>query len=566
MQPEPWCWEASARAEAVLLSAPPSGGEVPLVPVHTAGGWDAALLALPPSARRWAEESGAKVAKSGDTFAVPSDEGRIAGVIVGLDSPTDVWGWAAAAGKLPGGGSKDGSGGEGGGAVYALDTAALEAFARGGVADAADAAALGWMLGSYKFDRYKTAKQGGKERGAAGARLVCPEAADRRRAVALARAHYFARDLINTPANDLGPEHLAREAVALAAAHEGAECSVVSGEGLLEAGYPAIHTVGRASTRPPALIDITWRPPGAGAASLPAVALVGKGVCFDTGGLNLKTAAGMKARRRDCTMKKDMGGAALVLAVAHAVMSLRLPLALRVLVPAVENSVAGDAYRPLDVLDTRAGMTIEQGNCDAEGRLILADALFEAATARPDLIIDAATLTGAARAALGPELPAVFSSDDAAWRELERAAAEQNDPLWRLPLHRGYRRLLDSKVADIGSVASDGAGQGGAIVAALFLWEFVAAGARASAAPGAGGSGGAAAGPSDAAAPPPPWLHIDTGAWVGGARPGRPDGGEALGLLALVAMLRARYGGGGAAGGGGGGDGGGSGEGGPAAA
>ncbi|KAI8463828.1 MAG: hypothetical protein J3K34DRAFT_442513 [Monoraphidium minutum] len=316
----------------------------------------------------------------------------------------------------------------------------------------------------------------------------------------------------------------------MAAAHAGATCAVISGRGLLDAGYPLIHAVGRASARPPCLIDINWAPPGVSdAGSLPLLALVGKGVCFDSGGLNLKSGAGMK------TMKKDMGGAALVLALAHVVMSRALPLRLRVLVPAVENSVSGSAYRPMDVLTSRAGITVEQGNCDAEGRLVLADALAEAGAAEPppDLIVDAATLTGAARAALGPELPAVFSRDEAAWAQLEAAAADQADPLWRLPLHPGYRRLLDSKIADTGSVSAADSPQGGAIVAALFLDRFV----------------------------PPPcqaWLHIDTGAWVGGgmARPGRPDGGEALGLFALTAMLEERYGGCGRGGGGGGGGGG----------
>ena len=296
------------------------------------------------------------------------------------------------------------------------------------------------------------------------------------------------------------------EAVQLAAAHGGSS-RVIVGDDLLSENYPAVHTVGRASVNPPQLVDLRWAPPGADPSTLPKVTLVGKGVSFDTGGLDLKPANAMKL------MKKDMGGAALVLALAHAVMATRLPVALRVLVPAVENSVSANAFRPLDVLQTRAGITVENGNTDAEGRLILCDALAEAVTERPDVLIDAATLTGAARVALGTELPALFCNNDAVAEEVLAAARDVADPVWRLPLHAPYRKMLDSKVADIGS-CSEG-GYAGAITAALFLLEFA----------------------KDA----PAWVHLDTMGYTLSAKPGRPEGGEAFALRAVYEFLRRRY-------------------------
>jgi leucyl aminopeptidase len=290
----------------------------------------------------------------------------------------------------------------------------------------------------------------------------------------------------------------------LAQKHE-ADFRVVAGEALLEENYPTIHAVGRAAAphRAPRLIDLHWGDP-----NHPKLTLVGKGVCFDSGGLDLKPSSGMKI------MKKDMGGAAVALGLADAVMGARLPVRLRVLIPAVENSVSGDAFRPLDIIKTRKGITVEIGNTDAEGRLILCDALAEAETEKPDLLLNFATLTGAARTALGPDLPALFTRQDALAEEILKAGRQEHDPLWRLPLWTPYRRMLDSKVADINN-ASDNA-HAGAITAALFLAEFVS--------------------------PATQWAHIDLFAWNPSARPGRPEGGEAMGLRAIYAAIRQRYG------------------------
>jgi leucyl aminopeptidase len=275
------------------------------------------------------------------------------------------------------------------------------------------------------------------------------------------------------------------------------------GDALLKNNYPAIHAVGRASDRKPRLIDLSW-----GNAKAKKLTLIGKGVCFDSGGLDLKNPGGMKL------MKKDMGGAASVLALAHMVMDAKLNVRLRVLIPAVENSVSGDAYRPLDVIQTRKGLSVEIGNTDAEGRVVLCDALAEADDENPDLIVDFATLTGAARVALGTELPALFCNDDDVAQALLDSGNEVNDPLWRLPLFRAYRRHLDSRVADINNMSS--VGQGGAITAALYLQEFISRRQK--------------------------WMHIDTMAWNSQARPGRPIGGDVQGVRACFDMLARRYG------------------------
>ena len=301
-----------------------------------------------------------------------------------------------------------------------------------------------------------------------------------------------------------GPQHIEQEARSIASMH-GASIEAIVGDDLLEKNYPAIHTVGRASDNDPRLIDIRWSP--SGKSGLPRITLVGKGVAFDTGGLDLKPANAMKL------MKKDMGGAALVLGLAHAIMKTQIPVQLRVLVPAVENSVSGNAFRPLDVLQTRAGITVENGNTDAEGRLILCDALAEAVTEKPELLIDAATLTGAARVALGTEMPALFCSDDTVADNIIACATDVSDHMWRMPLHKPYRKMLNSKVADIAS-CSEG-GYAGAITAALFLQEFV----------------------KDA----PAWVHIDTMGYNLSSKPGRPEGGEALALRALYEYLRKSY-------------------------
>jgi leucyl aminopeptidase len=318
----------------------------------------------------------------------------------------------------------------------------------------------------------------------------------------LARAAFLARDLINTPTEDLGPAELAAEAVRVAEA--GGACHrVVVGDQLLAENYPTIHAVGRASTRPPRLVDIVWGEPTA-----PKLTLVGKGVCFDTGGLDLKPASGMRL------MKKDMGGSAIMLGLAQAIMDAKLPVRLRVLLPLVENSVAGNAVRPMDIIRTRKGLTVEIGNTDAEGRLILCDALAEASTEKPALLVDMATLTGAARVALGPELAALFCNDDGVAQGMLEAARAEEDPMWRMPLWRPYRKMIDSKVADLNNV-SEGP-HAGAITAALYLQEFVEPGI--------------------------PWAHFDVMAWNPQSRPGRPEGGEATALRALYAYIAGRFG------------------------
>jgi len=358
-------------------------------------------------------------------------------------------------------------------------------------------AAIAFALGSYRFTRYRK----GQDK---SVRLVVPEGVDGDDISRIAEGVALARDLINTPANDMGPADLESAAGALAKKH-GAKIRSIVGDDLLAQGYPLIHAVGRAAElkHAPRLIELRW-----GKASDPKVTLVGKGVCFDTGGLDLKPESAM------LLMKKDMGGAATVLALAHMIMDARLPIALRVLIPAVENSVAGNAFRPLDVYPSRKGLNVEVGNTDAEGRLVLADALALADEETPDLLIDMGTLTGAARVALGPELPPYYTDDEALAAEVARFATSENDPLWRLPLWMRYDQNIDSKVADVNNVAAGG--MAGSIICALFLKRFVAA-ARS-------------------------WLHFDIYAWTPAPRPARPEGGECQAARALYALLTARYG------------------------
>jgi leucyl aminopeptidase len=363
-------------------------------------------------------------------------------------------------------------------------------------ATAATAAAFGWAYGHYRYERYRSSP-----RAACASTLVPPAGADLAYAVRAAGSTSLARDLINTPAGDMSPERLAEAAESLAREF-GASCAIVSGAALAE-GYPAIHAVGRAAATAPRLIDVRW-----GQTSHPAVTLVGKGVCFDSGGLDIKTSSGM------LLMKKDMGGAACVLALARMVMDARLPVRLRVLVPAVENAISADAYRPGDVLSTRKGLHVEVGNTDAEGRLVLCDALAEADSEQPDLLVDLATLTGAARVALGPELPAVFGSRDETVATLARLGRELGDPVWPMPLWSGYDDELSSKVADLNNVSSSPFA--GAIIGALYLRRFVS--------------------------PARDWLHLDLYAWNGKERPGRPVGAEAQTVRALYALLTQRYG------------------------
>ncbi len=358
---------------------------------------------------------------------------------------------------------------------------------------------LGFAYGAYRFERYRPSKS---ERAAS---LEPPPNADQSFIGIAAESLKMARDLINTPANDMGPAELAAAARQLAERHQ-ADYQEWVGEELLAAKFPAIHAVGRASAAAPRLLDIHWSPPGG--AALPRLTLVGKGVCFDSGGLDIKPSSGM------AMMKKDMGGAAVALALANMLMRAKLRARLRVLVPAVENSIAGNAYRPGDVLATHKGLTVEVGNTDAEGRLVLCDALALADAERPDLIIDFATLTGAARVALGPELPAVFGSEEAMVAELTRIAAVEHDPLWPMPLWMGYDDELGSKVADLNNVAASGLA--GAIFGALFLKRFVTE--------------------------TPNWLHIDLYAWNPKERPGRGVGAEAHAVRGVYRYLVERYG------------------------
>ena len=358
-------------------------------------------------------------------------------------------------------------------------------------------AALGWILAQYRFDRYK------RDDGAAGPRvLLTRDAAGVEATLAEASAVALVRDLVNTPAADMGPPDL--EAATLRIAEAGGATLTVTRGSELERDFPMIHAVGMAASRDfaPRLIELEWGDP-----KHPRVAIVGKGVCFDSGGLDIKPSSGMRL------MKKDMGGAAHALALAQLIIAARMKVRLHLLVPAVENAIAGNAFRPGDVLTSRKGLTVEIGNTDAEGRLVLADALTRAVEGNPGLIIDFATLTGAARVALGPDLPATFANDDRLSDDALSAGLANDDPLWRMPLHDGYDDMLKSDVADLNN-APEG-GFAGAVTAALFLRRFVQADLL--------------------------WLHLDTFAWRPSPKPGRPKGGEALGLRAVWHMLRSRY-------------------------
>jgi leucyl aminopeptidase len=409
--------------------------------------------------------------RPGDVLLLPDGDQRCSAV-VGVEDPLHPWSLAAAVAKLPAGTWRCAS-------------------------DWDSQAAIGWALAHYRFDRYLKPASDERLR-----TLLLPTTADRADLLRQVRAIALVRDLVNTPANDLGPEALAKEVQALAARH-GAQVRVIVGDDLLDQGYPAIHAVGRAATQLPRLIDLTWGDPGH-----PQVTLIGKGVCFDSGGLDLKTASGM------ALMKKDMGGGAHALALAGMIMDAGLPVQLRLLIPAVENAVSGNAFRPGDILATRAGISVEIGNTDAEGRVILCDALAEADRQSPDLLIDFATLTGAARVALGPDLPALFTPDDGLAADLSNAGVETADPLWRLPLWQPYADYLKSSVADINNAGDSSFA--GAITAALFLQRFVRQ--------------------------TPRWVHIDLFAWTPTTKPGRPKGGEAMTLRAILHLLKQRYG------------------------
>jgi len=356
-------------------------------------------------------------------------------------------------------------------------------------------AALAFALGSYRFARYRKADD--RE-----IKLDLPQSLDRDDLERVVAAVTLARDLINTPANDMGPAQL-EDAARVLAARYAADILVTVGDDLLAGNFPLVHAVGRASAGAPRLIELAW-----GAADDPRVSLVGKGVCFDSGGLDIKPESAM------LQMKKDMGGAATVLALAQMIMDRKLKVRLEVIIPAVENAISGSAYRPRDVYRSRKGLTVEIGNTDAEGRLVLADALARADETAPELLIDMGTLTGAARVALGPDLPAAYTQDEALASALVRHAAAENDPLWRLPVWQPYDAMLDSKVADLNNVASNSFA--GSILCALFLQRFVASAKS--------------------------WLHLDIFAWTPTAKPGRPEGGECQAARALYALLAERYG------------------------
>ncbi len=433
--------------------------------------WRSWLKEQSAARRGWLESLGL-AGKAGDFAVLPGRDGKAAGAVLVLSAKPNLWDFGALGLKLPAGTFKLG------------DTSPVSAT------DAA--VAIG--LGAWRFERYRSKKA------KAGPKIVWPPAADKARATAMIESISLARDLITTPSSDMGPAELAAAVQALGKTHK-AKVSVIVGDDLLKKNYPMIHAVGRASSRAPRLIDLTWGNPRD-----PKVTLVGKGVCFDTGGLDLKPASGM------LNMKKDMAGAATMAAVAGMIMATKLPVRLRLLIPAVENSVSGNAFRPLDVVPTRKGISVEIGNTDAEGRLILCDALFEGASEKPTMMVDCATLTGAARIAVGSDLAALFCNNDELAQQLIASGEAVADPMWRLPLYKGYRAMLDSKVADINNAPSSGFG--GAITAALYLQEFVA---------------------DDV-----PWAHFDMMAWNSTAKPGRPEGGEAQAARAIFATIEKR--------------------------
>ena len=437
------------------------------IPLHIIDADD--LDAIPASAKPWAQTCGFK-GRAGATLLVPDADGGLAMALIGNGDKNSRsrsrFGVGSAARKLPAG-------------TYAI--------ASGLTGAPLTEAALGWLLESYDFDRYRKAKPG-------AARLVAPEGVDAARIEIIAAGECLTRDLINTPTSDMSPADLEDAARRLARQH-GANIHVISGDDLISANFPMIHAVGRASATPPRLIDLTWGDTG------PSLTLVGKGVCFDTGGLNIKPGSSMGL------MKKDMGGAATTLGLAHMIMALNLPVRLRLLVPAVENSISANAFRPQDILTSRKGLTVEINNTDAEGRLVLADALALASEAEPDLIVSMATLTGAARVAVGPDIAPFFTDDDTHATVLHRSATAVADPVWRLPFHAPYEDMIEPGIADLDNAPSGGFA--GATTAALFLRRFVSA----------------------------PYIHFDIYGWNPAAKPARPKGGVGMGARALLDAL-----------------------------
>jgi leucyl aminopeptidase len=436
-------------------------------PIHLA----ATRKRLSAAQRSWLDESGFD-ATPGSVLSLPDANGKLARVLVGVDRQDSLSALAALPMNLPKG-------------EYT--------FASEGISLDPQLAALGWALGAYQFTRYRKAKRAPATLAVDAKTLATLEP--------LIEATCLVRDLVNTPTEDMGPKQLADAVKQLGKAYK-AKVREWVGDELLEDNFPTIHAVGRASHRAPRLIELSW-----GKATDTKLVLVGKGVCFDTGGLDLKPSDGMR------WMKKDMGGAAHAIALAGLVMEAKLPVRLTLLIPAVENAVAGNAMRPGEVVVTRAGHSVEIDNTDAEGRLVLCDALAYGAEQKPDLIVDFATLTGAARVALGPDLPALFANDEAIADAALASGRAVADPMWRLPLWRPYRKMLDSYIADFANAGPSR--HAGAITAALYMERFIPEGL--------------------------PWVHLDTYAWNDGDRPGRPRGGEAMGLRAMFEMLKKRY-------------------------
>jgi leucyl aminopeptidase len=456
--------------DQILLPVRKSAQAIP-VTVCSPASLDAVTRRLDAAARTWVEASGFR-AEAGWTLVLPDSRGKLRAVLFGIgDGPADPF--------LPG-------------RLSRLLPPGLYAFT--GDTGNDRLAALGWLLEAYDFARYRKPARD-------PARLECPKGVDRAGVLSAAAATTAVRNLVNTPANDMGPAEIEAAARKLARAHR-AKITVTKGAAL-ERNFPLVHAVGKASVRLPCLIDIT-----AGPVRAPKVTLVGKGVCFDTGGLDIKPSSNM------LLMKKDMGGAANVLGLAAMILDAKLKVRLRVLIPAVENAVSGASFRPGDVLRSRKGLSVEIGNTDAEGRLILADALALADEEAPDLMIDMATLTGAARVAVGPDLAPFYTDDEALAADLSRHGAVENDPVWRLPLWQPYNALFESKIADLNNAGSSGFA--GSITAALFLKRFVEK-ART-------------------------WVHFDIFAWAPAPKPGRPAGGEAQAIRALFALLANRYG------------------------
>jgi len=461
------------------FAAHAGAGAVPLqaLTVKETESW---LKKAPAATRSRAAQSGF-LGKPGQILPLYNDKGRLTEILFGVNVPLQVFDLAVLCDFL----------------IRTVDEKILgdEIYTLRGIADAdLNRACVGWGLGSYRYDTYKGKKS------AARPVLAWPEKSDQKIVIAHLESTTLIRDLINTPANDMGPDELESAAAALAAA-EGLTLKIIRDKDLLKQNFPLVYAVGKGSSRRPRLLDLQW-----GNAKHPKVTLVGKGVCFDTGGLNIKPGPAMY------TMKKDMGGAAHALGLALLIIRHKLPVRLRVLIPAVENAISGDSFRPSDVIKSRKGLTVEIGDTDAEGRLVLADALALACEEKPDFLINFATLTGAARVALGPDLPAIFSNREKIAMTLKDIGMAQDDPVWPLPLWPGYRRDLASDIADTNSVG----GKAGAITAALFLENFVDEKID--------------------------WVHVDLYAWSDSAKPGRTKGGTEMTSRTVLAYLQARFG------------------------